>query len=122
MTNKTILTQPTAEEVAIEEMIAAFHEGAAPISPEAYELLLEYRAAGRAMKPYKEIQKAAQALIEAEMLKKGVNKLTKDGVVEVEEITTHRTKTDTKGIVAAYPEVLGVYVTEETGTRFDAKK
>lgn len=105
-----------------EELEAAFEEGIAPISDEAMELVERIREIKKLIAPLEVEKKALQELIIEEMEHKHVNKLSKDGVVQVENIITHPTKTDTKGLLEAYPEIMGVYIYKGLGTRFDVKK
>lgn len=128
MTEQTILSQPTTTAPAKGKKVVVkpsdvngFHAGSAPISEEALELVNEYRKAAKDIKPFDVLKKTAQGLIEAEMLEKGVNELTHNGVVEVAENFVQSKKVDWEGLLAEFPGAVK-YITNEWGTRFDAKK
>lgn len=105
-----------------EELEAALEEGAAPISEEGLELQRRYHELAALMAPYKAEQEAIKELLLGEMASKHVTILTFKGVPVAEKILTTRTKTDLPGIIAKYPEVEALFVSQTPGTRFDAKK
>lgn len=117
----TKATTSTAGQSA-EELEAAFLEGAAPISEEGLELQRRYHELSSYMAPYKAEQDAIKELLLGEMASKGVTKLTYKGVPVAEKILTTRTKADLEAIIAKYPEVKTMYITQVPGSRFDAKK
>ena len=117
----TKATTTTAGQSA-EELEAALLEGAAPISEEGLEIHRRYHEIQSYMAPYKAELEAIKELMLGEMASKGVNKLTYKGAVVAEKILTTRTKVDVEAIIAKYPEVKGMYVTQVPGSRFDAKK
>lgn len=105
-----------------EELEAALEEGAAPISEEGLELQRRYHELSSMMAPYKSEQDAIKELLLGEMAAKHVTVLTFKGVPVAEKILTTRTKADLPGIIAKYPEVETMFVSQVPGTRFDAKK
>lgn len=106
-----------------EELEAALHEGAAPISDEALELVARYRELRKQKAALDAEQEAIKELILGEMFEKGVNKLTRNGVTEVEEIPTKRKVIDEKGLAEDFgADVIANYISYKDGTRFDAKK
>lgn len=105
-----------------EELEAALHEGAAPISDEALELVVRYRELNKLIAPLDAEKKAIAALIKEEMLAKDANQLTRGGVVQVALIPTTKIEFDTDGFKADNPEVYALYAFTKKGTRFDAKK
>lgn len=121
MTEQTILSQPTTLEAAPKKKVVnGYTEGSAPISPEALELVQEYRKAHKDIKPFTAIKKTAQELIEAEMKEKGVNQLTLNGVVECAETFKSLTKVNWEGLLAEFPGAQK-YITKGDSTTFDAK-
>lgn len=119
------MSQKTREdilaELEAEEILAQLHEGAAPISDEALELVLRYRELAKQKKVIQVEQDSCKDLVLEEMTEKGVNKLTRNGVVEVEDVHVVRTEIDIKGILSEFPGA-AKYITKKASTRFDAKK
>lgn len=119
------MTQKTREdliaEIEAEEILAQLHEGAAPISDEVYELVLRYRELAKEKKVIQTEQDAIKDLVIGAMEELGVNKLTRRGVVEVENVHVVRTEIDIKGILAMFPRAIR-FVSKKASTRFDAKK
>lgn len=119
MTQKT--NADILAEIEAEELLAQLHEGAAPITDDVMELVEQYRKLSKDLKPIKAEQETIKVLILGEMEKEGVNKFTRNGVVEVEDIHYLRQKIDLAGILSEFPGA-AKYVTKEPATRFDAKK
>jgi hypothetical protein len=116
------MTQTPATLALAEELEAARQEGAEPITPEVLELVERYRELNKLMAPYKVEQEAIKELITGLMHEDHVKALTLDGVTQVELITAHREKADTKALAKDMPEVYAAYVSTTTYQRFDAKK
>lgn len=112
----------TANTTTQEELEAALAEGAAPISEEGLEIQRRIHEINAKIAPELAEKKACQELLLEEMAVKGVKILTYKGVPVAENIDTMRTKADLPGIIAKYPEVEGIFVTQVPGHRFDAKK
>jgi energy-converting hydrogenase Eha subunit F len=122
MTENTVDTiNRIAAEIEAEELAASLLEGAAPISPEALELLQQYRQINLDIKKLKADLDPIKELVTAEMRKKGVSKLTHEGVVVVENVVTHTKKVDIPALVRKFPMAVR-FITESVGTRFDVKK
>lgn len=115
-------TKNSAPVSKAEEAEAAFHEGAAKVTPtnlKRYSRVLELQQQKAVIQ--KELDDI-RAEFEAEMLRKGVNKLTtKEGLVLASVTTTHPTSLD-KALWTDFPELRAVYVSVGTSTRFDWKK
>lgn len=118
----TTTANTTTQGQSTEELEAALEEGAAPISEEGLELQRRYHELSALMAPYKAEQDAIKELLLGEMAAKHARILTYKGVPVAEKINTTRTKTDLPGILAKYPEVEAMFVSQVPGTRFDAKK
>ena len=118
----TTTANTTTQGQSKEELEAALEEGAAPISEEGLELQRRYHELAGLMAPYKAEQDAIKELLLGEMASKHVRILTFKGVPVAEKINTTRTKADLPGIIAKYPEVKAIFITEVPGHRFDAKK
>lgn len=104
-----------------EELLAQFHEGARPASPEILELIAQYKEDSVLEKEIKARKDAAKALILEEMDRLDVNKFTKNGVVVVEDIHFIRTEWDHKALLREIPEAER-FMVKKPSTRFDVKK
>lgn len=99
-----------------------FHEGTAPISKGGLELVNRINELNALMAPFKKEIEASKALLDEEMNEKEVNQLTYQDVLKVQKTKVNKKVNDMEGIISAYPEVVGTYVTEEMGTRLEVKK
>jgi hypothetical protein len=115
------MTTTLSQHVA-EELEAALLEGAAPASPEAYELIERYRELNKLIAPFKAEQEAIKDLIRAELEKQHVRKLTHNGVVAVELILTHTSTIDKEALKMDEPEIAERYMVTKDGSRIDFKK
>jgi hypothetical protein len=119
-----ITTNPAAElveELNEEELLAQFHEGAAPITDEQLALVERYRALNKEKHVIEAEQKAIKELILEEMDQLGVNKLTRRGVVEVQDVHFLADEWDKKAILMHFPGVTR-FIRKVARTRFDPKK
>lgn len=109
------------EQINDEELLAQFHEGAAPITDDQLELVEMYRALAKDKKKIEAQQKVIKDLILEAMDEQGVNKLTRDGVVEVEDIHFLQEEWDKRAILIAFPKA-AAFIKKVARTRFDPKK
>jgi hypothetical protein len=93
-----------------------------PITPDQLELIERYRELAKLKAPFEVEQKAIAELITNEMKASRANKLTRNGVVEVELIRTSRTSVDSKGLIKLFPRIAERFMSITHGFRFDAKK
>jgi len=108
--------------IAAEEAEAALFEKAAPISPEAHELVLRYRELNREENKIKAEKEAIKALLKGEMEEKQVRQLTLDGAVDCAIIRTTKWEIDAKALAEDEPEIAKRYTKKVVGSRFDGKK
>jgi hypothetical protein len=108
------------EQLTEEELLAQFHEGAAPASQDILDLIAEYKAAHEAEKEAKAAKEAAKKLILEEMDKQDVNIFTKNGVPVVQDIHYLQEDWDKKSILKAFPGVMK-FITKSAHTRFSVK-
>lgn len=119
--NVTEVVQRLAAEIEAEEAEAAFHEGAVRISDEAYELVERYLELKRQMKPLQAELDGIRDLVKGEMREKNVSKLTRDGVVVVEEVPVHKKVMNIPALLKKFPLAVR-YLEDKVSTRFDVKK
>lgn len=94
-----------------------------PITEDQLELVERYRELAKLIAPYKVEQEAIKELITNEMKASKANKLTHNGVTEVELIATSRTSlSDALGFIKLFPRLAERFMKITHGVRFDAKK
>lgn len=122
MTDVMDIFNKLASDLEAEQAEAALLEGVAPISDEAFELLEKYRQVKLQIKTLEETElKPIKDLVLGEMAAKGANRLTRDGVVVVENVVTHRKSVDIPALVRKFPMAVR-FIKDSVGTRFDVKK
>lgn len=105
-----------------EEKEAALKELAAPITKASFDKVQRVHEIKDLIAPYLAEIEAAQGFVYAEMDRKGVNTLTRNGVKVVSRNPQTRRTVDAGELMEDFPEIAGLYTKTTSFFRVDWKK
>lgn len=108
------------EELSEEELLAQFHEGAAPASPDTLWAIEQYKEAHQRELEAKADKEAMKKVILEAMDKLDVNKFTLRGVVVAQDVHYLQEEWDKKAILTQFPGV-AAFIKKVARTRFHVR-